>query len=117
MRISDWSSDVCSSDLCATVCFYCELSLTHCALHQIEPTGTGSTSQRYPYSEYGSSARVGGHTNGPVRLHGYNRVDGNHCNNLTGTDCVAGTPYKTQTRSEEHTSELQSLMRNSSDSF
>src|SRR3546814_4859279 len=96
MRISDWSSDVCSSDLLhqvrgravhlARVADQAELRIPALARldHLDERGGRGDVR---PFERAGDDPRLG----------------------IVGQD--AAVPYPE--RSEEHTSELQSLMRNS----
>src|SRR3546814_7897966 len=78
MRISDWSSDVCSSDLCLR--------------QRAERSPTGTTGRR---ASPPSTARG----RAPAT---------NTCRPGTATTSMPAAPT---TRSEEHTSELQSLMR------
>src|SRR3546814_5236792 len=108
VRISDWSSDVCSSDLVSSggeftaediyamlaaqkkKCWYCGTKLT--AYH---------VDHRIPLARGGS--------NGPENL-----VIACHACNLSKG---AKLPWVTANRSDEHTSELQSLMSNSYDVY
>src|SRR3546814_2289361 len=92
MRISDWSSDVCSSDLGIGVCARLD----------------------------GAPVIAGGDNNGVDAVHdafvvggGPIRVDGGEsvCVDDTLDDILAGEEVRLERRSEEHTSELQSLMR------
>src|SRR3546814_3246485 len=114
MRISDWSSDVCSSDLPparsgvkqqegqAEPCYKDPLPYRQCdaASHKGEYSGVGN--------EAGKPDQCGGP--GPQAA---SRQMGGKRGQQQGAD-IAGTPDQ---RSEEHTSELQSLMRNSHDVF
>src|SRR3546814_7860454 len=111
MRISDWSSDVCSSDLAAP------------AMAARAPTGRTSRaggrrnrrtrhrgarkSGRSPPA-YGMAARMAkaGSEDKPAKK----------AKAKTGTKKAPARPYE-RPRSEEHTSELQSLMRSSYDVF
>src|SRR3546814_8847245 len=79
MRISDWSSDVCSSDLQNTVSFGCAASA----------------------SMSGTLAVVPSHSHGQTLL---------RCSAILHD---SGSAMTAPIRSEEHTSELQSLMRRS----
>src|SRR3546814_10077170 len=103
MRISDWSSDVCSSELAAAMDFDgggAEILLDHRRAFDMPArpaTAPGAVSarqvgrRRLPQHEIGRVALVGGHL-----------------------DAGAGDHVVTaaaRQRSEEHTSELQSLMR------
>src|SRR3546814_10642867 len=82
MRISDWSSDVCSSDL-------------QCARDHVHV-------DREPVHPFGNAAG---------RLESIRRQD-HRDEPIVGKDLV-GPVEEALNRSEEHTSELQSLMRNS----
>src|SRR3546814_3207065 len=90
MRISDWSSDVCSSDLCDTPADACRGPGQH-----RHPDGPGE----------GTRARVHAHGAGG-RFHKHSC---RHARHFSG----GGKIQKPRPRSEEHTSELQSLMRTS----
>src|SRR3546814_10779680 len=84
LRISDWSSDVCSSDLCCRMA-----AATLSATASAWPTPTSSwwpTGQAIP-----ASTLSAGRTSPPTSS--------------------ASPPARRCRRSEEHTSELQSLMR------
>src|SRR3546814_10652110 len=94
MRISDWSSDVCSSDLIATA-----TSLS--ALHQ--------------HTRLARSLQLGKLT---ITLGGLSlltlligRIDRHHGRLLMLEDRLAEIAGQRGARSEEHTSELQSIMR------
>src|SRR3546814_1638844 len=101
MRISDWSSDVCSSDLCAGIA----------ATGQADRTATmppvGSISPRWEQPARAMAII-------PVNAN-REKVTGNPLG--TGVGLLIHSPSTTQlklhraARSEEHTSELQSLMR------
>src|SRR3546814_7678697 len=98
MRISDWSSDVCSSDLCPNPA----RPLRSCC-------------RKSPWSPYEFSFDVIQYLGrDPVRL---NRPPGNsYCSPGKSTFSARGlcaSKRSCGSRSEEHTSELQSLMRNS----
>src|SRR3546814_7680002 len=100
MRISDWSSDLCSSDLRALdqLCIWPDLSQ---AL---------SDGIRHALGAQAVLERVGGddyfHTYSPVPVHG------TACQLSAVVQVHAiGLPSTWLSRSEEHTSELQSLMR------
>src|SRR3546814_6923151 len=88
MRISDWSSDVCSSDLAATT---------------VPSPPSSSTAMISAPSWCGSASRRGGRAVGRSRTGATAHPD-------LGFD--QGWPgFMMTERSEEHTSELQSLMR------
>src|SRR3546814_8740148 len=90
MRISDWSSDVCSSDLSRDG----SIALT--------PPSTGPLSKIFSASDIGSS--------GSNAFTGKGAAPQSNALNGEITVTIAAT-YPNGTRSEEHTSELQSLMR------
>src|SRR3546814_5574648 len=85
MRISDWSSDVCSSDL---VAFQRRQDAFAVVEHQLAGRGRAC----------GRSGLRGGVDRGQARHRGQQRAGDEEGNKLA-------------VRSEEHTSELQSLMR------
>src|SRR3546814_3733072 len=93
MRISDWSSDVCSSDLRI---FAGRIPVRYLGRPAEDGTGSGHE------PESGQGRPPDGHRHDPV--HQPLLRSGPH----QGADMVSGAP---QSRSEEHTSELQSLMR------
>src|SRR3546814_4475599 len=106
MRISDWSSDVCSSDLAAgtmTASGSHAVVATFLAQHNTMPHGGvhAGHDARSPVSTVSSTGAQ-------------QQVVTSHLLKLRGT-CKDGQPIDepapTVTRSEEHTSELQSLMR------
>src|SRR3546814_5053172 len=86
MRISDWSSDVCSSDL---------------IVQQTATSDVGQTLDGIAMLGQRSQNRFDVNTG---RLH-------DHVFQRTATQLLAGTRIGVGERSEEHTSELQSLMR------
>src|SRR3546814_7198731 len=94
MRISDWSSDVCSSDLPVRPC---------------EPP-SGATAARYAAAAgdalRGLRRNCGGRE---CALPGYGRANGTGAESSRGRSAYRGAG--SGERSEEHTSELQSLMR------
>src|SRR3546814_6936292 len=99
MRISDWSSDVCSSDLGNgnVLRIYCNLSA-----HELVLNTDASTDQRLIFA-------VGGHAEAAFHE---GRLAA--CSTLATLEPPAGSETIADdgvTRSEEHTSELQSLMR------
>src|SRR3546814_3540052 len=131
MRISDWSSDVCSSDLCATQRAAREVGgvgddrLAH-------PNGVGdaevaalvfhrhhAAGERRRLEEVVEAEEVGEAEiilGGPVAI----RIEGDGGVALVGGrpvvedgETVAALQLDLHARSEEHTSELQSLMRTS----
>src|SRR3546814_5169978 len=105
MRISDWSSDVCSSDLVALA-----LGLVRCFGRGVD-FAAGPAAHGYrllPAGSVGSPWLVGLLPGGLGDRAGIYLAGGRGCGNR------GGLPHGAQSRacrSEEHTSELQSLMR------
>src|SRR3546814_7799073 len=99
MRISDWSSDVCSSDLSADPRTGQVDALGDAAFGGGKPTVHGFGTSRHRAS-LRRSERKAEHQQGEK---------------APGRPCQGGKPgpKDDKYRSEEHTSELQSLMRNS----
>src|SRR3546814_2413134 len=127
MRISDWSSDVCSSDLHAAdilPCIYCYTCIS--AIFTSDPSRCAvnpETGFEYLGTPVQSSAKrivvIGG---GPAGMEAARRLDikGHNVTPIEGSNQLGGTlrfaslayePNERLLRSEEHTSELQSLMR------
>src|SRR3546814_9393060 len=108
MRISDWSSDVCSSDLIAG-------RHDHAERGRRKPGRFGIYSRTASDETNGSPRRdrTGGRVSPfrPVELHD-GEPDDRRWRNLRPVGVMA-----TRTRSQEPTSELQSLMRISNDDF
>src|SRR3546814_6026177 len=102
MRISDWSSDVCSSDLAAALSFYRSRLPSKMTINM----ATGY----YTFAPADFSVNPAGaktdltikHTDG-----GLSQVDVD----LQSGGSITQLPISGRLRSEEHTSELQSLMR------
>src|SRR3546814_4615928 len=93
MRISDWSSDVCSSDL--------KLSYTF--------QGDVGSSREFAFATGGSPFTLKG-----VDPKGFGSIDGGISalfKERIGVFVQGGLNFGGSQRSEEHTSELQSLMR------
>src|SRR3546814_4337159 len=90
MRISDWSSDVCSSDL--------------------DGTGPNSSDEITLYLANGASINVTSN-NEPSANIGVNSTTGLAVNDILMVCNAEMAAIFQATRSEEHTSELQSLMR------
>src|SRR3546814_4958295 len=103
MRISDWSSDVCSSDLAAGS--YAASNHTHTTL-----TITGS-SWNDNFSIEGNSPSIYFKDTGSAAA--YVGINSATFYVLRDEDANGSfeSPYPFSSRSEEHTSELQSLMR------
>src|SRR3546814_2537963 len=94
MRISDWSSDVCSSDLC-----------------QLEELASGeATPDMIGINHYLTSERFLDHR---TELYPGHEIGGNGRDRYVDAEAVRVKRLNGRTgiRSEEHTSELQSLMR------
>src|SRR3546814_1666973 len=100
MRISDWSSDVCSSDLSAAsgeAAFACR--------HREEP----ASGERSLSGGVQAQIREAGKMQSQPRFgHDYQHI-------VAGFPCRCNGAARPQSRSEEHPSELQSLMRISYD--
>src|SRR3546814_3754029 len=123
MRISDWSSDVCSSDLRTNSCTHpfvlCDLAMEYEpeTLHPVSlPSRT--TRQQSPIAVgvcLRKIIRRRGAKSFCVTIHLRHRI-GAFCNHKflrTSFTTSLAAMASFRTRSEEHTSELQSLMRNS----
>src|SRR3546814_6871459 len=89
MRISDWSSDVCSSDLALDRA--CAARLADPVRRGDQHLGRAVSGGLLRRSAHRRATRAGGHAGGRVRAGSWHRL--------------------IRPRSEEHTSELQSLMR------
>src|SRR3546814_3141524 len=105
MRMSDWSSDVCSSDLCrsATVRFICRQAIARCRTLR-QPTGSRSKSANSSRQPETRGTLLMAHeallAALDQRRESARRMGGE-----------AKLAKRRERRSEEHTSELQSLMR------
>src|SRR3546814_10056380 len=96
MRISDWSSDVCSSDLLAR--------------DALQPRQiAGAAVDRRPFFDLRQHRRVGGALDRVV----FGCGKAGHRPAIAGGEGLLHphSPFCRRDRSEEHTSELQSLMR------
>src|SRR3546814_6520934 len=101
MRISDWSSDVCSSDLTTSD------SLIKASMRPVAPEKTGcSATRKEPPALWRPLAPHCPASVAAKYQHSPSRKESQPCGWLQQTS-----------RSEEHTSELQSLMRISYDVF
>src|SRR3546814_3226140 len=110
MRISDWSSDVCSSDLHG--------DLGRARTTRIDQRCPRRHRQRRRRANgasvvQGLSRAVGRDYRGQMSIKITSAFDGGNIRVLSITDDTAELEIETdhQSRSEEHTSELQSLMR------
>src|SRR3546814_3742278 len=101
MRISDWSSDVCSSDL----------HPFHRRSHEIDVLGKVSSTAQHMGEQHIECARHDLYQSDAGQRHGLSagqsRKDTRYADRPTRVDFT----QHVQQRSEEHTSELQSLMR------
>src|SRR3546814_1637027 len=121
MRISDWSSDVCSSDLSEALAFMEACGVTPETVPQIKGTSfyTSHEALLLPYEQ--ALTRQDSLTGGWYDTSGHflwvgdrTRFEGSaHIEYLRGIGNPVGMKCGPTLRSEEHTSELQSLMRNS----
>src|SRR3546814_3426254 len=125
MRISDWSSDVCSSDLGTERAAHADLAAAAQELRQQQADGIEQADRQERERQPGLNAHVGGHHVVVVKpLHQGAQADvagareAAHGLLLRGVivEEAAISGYRFL-RSEEHTSELQSLMRISYDVF
>src|SRR3546814_6860319 len=98
MRISDWSSDVCSSVLAAVGAAISQCAFRLCRWHQ-------------RLAALWSVRRYSGHRGRRERTAGADRAARPRWS--SGDSGRTVRPSVAEARSEEHTSELQSLMRNS----
>src|SRR3546814_10883331 len=107
MRISDWSSDVCSSDLVADASRKAKELVQWATELQREPC---SINELWVSTKCGESDTTSGLASNPTVGNFIDKFD-----DLGATTCFGETSELTgaEQRSEEHTSELQSLMRNS----
>src|SRR3546814_10554337 len=109
MRISDWSSDVCSSDLTSAVqkldgsfpCFAVGRLPEHRALIQLE--GAGTPGFQGLEGDFGHVFALG-------QIGEFKPISVNPAIQYQRVDCSSGSQSP---RSEENTSELKSLMRHS----
>src|SRR3546814_7194834 len=136
MRISDWSSDVCSSDLpatveCATPNIYADQIEWICrnisrrdrvviSLHTHNDRGTGvaaaelglmAGADRVEGCLFGNGERTGNCDLVTVELNMYTQGINPGLDFSDLAEVIQTVEYCNQLRSEEHTSELQSLMR------
>src|SRR3546814_9276703 len=107
MRISDWSSDVCSSDLLPAVAPTGPVNDSEQKFYTLSLTNDGSlvtsrTACRLARQPFRANRR-------PTNF----LMEGAQTGDLHALHCSAGVIWDhcTSSRSEEHTSELQSLMR------
>src|SRR3546814_7225069 len=115
MRISDWSSDVCSSDLLFGEQHVRHRRLCHFALKRSVQLDTAFLGcRRHAHVEHGIEARPIRQIVGSLdRAHALAQLT-HECEQSLGLALRGQRRYP---RSEEHTSELQSLMRISYDVF
>src|SRR3546814_6372932 len=109
MRISDWSSDVCSSDLRGRITF---LSLCLKGSRYQAPWGAASPNGPLRRRVFGMDVPAGGTDAGRTF------TPSSRVNSPVSSNALISSPHSVSySRSEEHTSELQSLMRLSYDVF
>src|SRR3546814_7280193 len=117
MRISDWSSDVCSSDLVAKSHILYQCHDVTALIAQGDNAIGAIVGDGWYASPFGWRIERYGFGPAPRRFRAQIRLDygdGSREWIATGPDwTIAPSPILTSERSEEHTSELQSLMRNS----
>src|SRR3546814_5301339 len=117
MRISDWSSDVCSSDLSARYGFYAALlalPLAACGVFKGDgPPKTPTIGERVSILSNDNSIKVDPATAAIAVVLPEPTVNAAWAQSGGNASKSMGHPALAATRSEEHTSELQSLMRNS----
>src|SRR3546814_8612334 len=116
MRISDWSSDVCSSDLAALIFFRLQLAILSPVAQILHLARNSSNALARRVLDYGSNKPAGDG-------HGHRDIDAGEFKHLVACELhIAfrhlheryGQRHDQQVlRSEEHTSALLSLMRNS----
>src|SRR3546814_5901582 len=122
MRISDWSSDVCSSDLSSLV-GWAEFSRPLTNPSQVDIIENGEVIARAPLT-FAAAKPLMGHFRIPLPTGVFDgrphllmlETEGGKCR-LGQYATVTPTSLTSDARSEEHTSELQSLMRTSNAVF
>src|SRR3546814_9652571 len=103
MRISDWSSDVCSSDLAAN---------EHCGGTESEDGDGDGSEDRPPHGIAGVGTHLGRQPSRlGCRLGGERAVAVDAVHGIAHERAELVEGQQLDVRSEEHTSELQSLMR------
>src|SRR3546814_7810400 len=102
MRISDWSSDVCSSDLGVDVV---GVQILHFRLGDLADLGHGDLADLVAVRHLGALGHIGGLAQVPARRRRLG-LEGERAIRVGGDD-----HRRRGAKSEEHTSELQSLMR------
>src|SRR3546814_6560206 len=103
MRISDWSSDVCSSDLLDKLA----QNVDDLAVEKVEGIADGEQPNHPP-----CGASIGGRTERCLRFdrHAAHRAGDRAPDHRRSPRAGPAAPAAARKRSEEHTSELQSLM-------
>src|SRR3546814_9724556 len=104
MRISDWSSDVCSSDLCGVMSYEIVEGIGEFPVHVIDRLGL-------PHSELTLYACTANQIHSPKTARAYLREIVAYASWAETNPIVLRQNWQLLGRSEEHTSELQSLMR------
>src|SRR3546814_9029170 len=100
MRISDWSSDVCSSDLPAETCVLARALERHAATRGTDTYAAFEDGARWSFADTLAHVRTSAAGLQALGVRQGDRV-------------LIMLPNGAMARSEEHTSELQSLMRTS----
>src|SRR3546814_8156611 len=115
LRISDWSSDVCSSDLTDRLCHRLEITFGLARTgHPVEQEGRELPRPDRLYQPIGHRALIISQFGlFEIRIGGYEAAVDRDCHRFD--HALVGKapqhPLRNACRSEEHTSELQSLMR------
>src|SRR3546814_5833956 len=117
MRISDWSSDVCSSDLIEPVLLLCPVRHHRdwqSLLARFPLTRHFFDGSRPAFVAGNSALADAGQPHAPTRPYGFQALSGAWPRRCAHDPYPAAYAFqRIESRSEEHTSELQSLMRNS----
>src|SRR3546814_4315019 len=110
MRISDWSSDVCSSDLLIPYPFETEQHDAHVAdARACSQRIMNAKRQHLPPQALAGTRRQGRNTSGAPKMEKASKRD--HRRPVLLPSCEAEHKRDTSVRSEEHTSELPAIMR------
>src|SRR3546814_8380752 len=109
MRISDWSSDVCSSDLHATVMILGDVCTRACAFCNVKTGMPRKVDPNEPQNLADACAEMGLEHIVITSVDRDDLPDGGASQFVKVIEALRRTTP--DTRSEEHTSELQSLMR------
>src|SRR3546814_10374947 len=110
MRISDWSSDVCSSDLVADFGVFCHSRNVAIEAWRLLAGAIDRLYGKIGEFERGNAAQIDGTDFGPIGTNAICKGLRSACLTELMVDLVRVEGIGSK-RSEEHTSELQSLMR------